>query len=641
MLSFLRRKKKSPWVKVLLLGVAASFVVGFGAFIYIGKFLGRRSPEDTLLEVGSYKVTIQEFYNKLRDTERRYKELLGDNFDQYTSRAKLKNIVLSQFITRALLLSEAKRLGVVVSDEELRRSIANFKAFQDQQGNFSLDLYERVLARYRMNPREFEDSHRMDLTIEKMRDFIQTMPSLPEIELWQSFVIASDKARLQFCSIDPADFEGQVHPTDEEIEAYFEDNKEVFRVPEHRVALHVKVEFEPLEQETSVSDEEITEFYERNLDKLFTEPEMVSARHILISVPPDSSQEMVSAAKQFAESIRQRAVGGEDFAELARRYSQDSYTRDSGGDLGYFKRGDTTREFDEVAFSLEVGEISEVVRTRLGYHIIKVEDHKPERAKDLEEVRGEILATLEDKKTQELAKSKATELAAKAREVGIEAAAKELGYEAVKAEPLSAEDIPHDADGGPAFVRALFALENEGDVAEPVKGSSAYEVLSLAEVIPDHLPTLEEARERVIVQMTSERAAKMAEQKAQSLFERAREVGLEKAAEEMGIAVDETPSFAIRNPYIPQIGQSAELKADAFAAKRGKLLPRVYRVANKLIVAKLQEHESSDPQDFKAVRYQLGRSLADRKRQELLRVWLEVARSKADVKIDEEALAQL
>ncbi len=641
MLSFLRRKKKSPWIKALLLGVALSFIIGFGAFMYIGRLLGKRSPEDVLLKVGDYKITMQEFYNSLRSTERRYKELLGDNFDRYTSRDKLKNMVLSQFITRALLLNEAKRLGITVSDEELRRSIAGFKAFQNEQGRFSLDIYERVLARYRMNPREFEDSHRTDLTVDKMRDFIQLIPSLTETELWQEFVLANERARLRFCSLDPADFEDQVHLSDEEIKAFFEDNKEMFKVPEHRIALHVQIKFDSMKQEVSVSDDEITEFYEENLDKLFTEPEMVRVRHILIKFPPSASDEVASAARQLAESIRQRALGGEDFAKLAMQYSQDTYTRDSGGEVGYIKRGEAPREFEEVAFSLGIGEISEPVRTRFGYHIIKVEDHKPERVKELNEVRDEIIKTLEQRKAKELAKSKAEVLASRAREVGIEAAAKELGYEASKTEPLSKNDIPTDAEGGLAFVRALFALTKQGDVAEPVEGQTAYEVLSLSEIIPEHIPTLDEARDRVVSHMTSERAMKLAEQEAQKLLERAKEVGLEEAAKTLGISISRTSSFAIRGPNIPQIGQSAELKVDAFSAKAGELLPKVYRVANKLIVAELAERSSPNPRDFKAMRHQIAQALAAKKRQELLRAWLEAARSRATIEIDEKALSHL
>lgn len=640
MLNILRRKKGAWWIKVLLLGIAASFIVGFGAFMYIGRLLGKKAPEDVVIKVNDYEITVAEFYNNMRETERRYKELLGDNFEKFASREQLKNIVISQFVTRALLLSEAKRLGITVSDEQLRNSIASFKAFQDENGKFRLELYERVLARYNMTPSGFEEGHRTDLLVDNMRDFIQLLSFTSPTESIQSFMLLGDRVSLEFCSIDPQDFEAQVKLTDEEVADYFKKHTEEFKIPEKRVALHAQVEVEPFKKQVSLLDEDILSFYNEKQSELFTEQETVRARHILITVPPSASNDAENAARDIAESIRQRAIGGEDFAELAKKYSQDPANKEQGGDLGYFSRGDMVKQFEDVAFPLDVGQISEVFRTRYGLHIVKVEDKKPERIKSLEEVKDFIVATLTEKRADELAKAKADELAFGARTRGLDAAASELGYEAKKTEPVAATETA-SADGGQSFTRALFALEKVGDVAEPVKGLKSYEVLSLAEIIKEHIPTLEEVKDKVAEKIRVEKAANLAEEKAKQLLSRAREVGLEQAASEMNVAGDETELFSIRSPSIPKIGESVELKEDAFSAKPDELLPKIYRVGDKLVVAKLTERINTNLDDFRAVQYQLKMGLNAYKREELLRAWLEAARARAKIKIDEKALSQL
>lgn len=639
MLNILRRKKGAWWIKVMLLGVAASFVIGFGAFMYIGRLLGRKAPEDVVIRVNDYKVTMEEFYNSLRETERRYRELLGDNFEKFASREQIKSMVVSQFITRALLLSEAERLGITVSDEQLRNSIASMKAFQDENGNFKMDIYERVLARYNMTPAKFEKSLRADLLVENMRDFIQLLPFTSSDESMQSFVLFGDKASLAFCSIDPKDFESQIKLTDEEVADYFEKHKEEFRVPEKRIALYVPIEIEPFKKQVSLTDEDVLSYYNEKQAELFTEKESVRARHILITVPLDASSDVETAAKNLAESIRQRAISGEDFSELAKKYSQDPGSKEQGGDLGYFSRGSMMRQFEDVAFSLDIGQISEVFRTQYGFHIVKVEDKKPERVKSLEEVKDFIIETLTEQRAEELAKTKADELISAARSKGLETTAKEMGYEAKKTEPLTATESA-DVDGGLLFTRALFALEKTGDIAEPVKGLYSYQVLSLAEIIKEHIPTLDETKDKVVEKLKSDKATSLAEEKANQLLSRAKEVGLEQAASEMNIAGDETDFFSIRSPSIPKIGESVELKEDAFSAKPDELLPKIYRVGGKLIVAKLIDRTNTNPDDFKTVQYQLTTTLDAYKREELLRAWLEQARSRAKIKIDEKALSQ-
>ena len=641
MLNILRRKKRSPWVKALLLGIVLSFLIGFGALMYIGRLWGKRAPEDIVISIDDYKVSISEFQNNMREAERRYRELLGDNFDKFASRDQLKSMVISQIVTRALLLNEAKRLNIAVSDDELRDSIANLKAFQDENGTFRLELYEHALMRYKMTPHEFEDSHRMDLTLENMRDFIQMLPFTSSIESMESFIVASDRVMLAFCSIDPKDFEAQIKLTDQEVADYFNKHKEEFKVPERRVALHVPIEIEPFKQKISLSAEDIQSFYNEKQNELFTEKESVRARHILITVSPKATRDVEDAARKLIEDIRQRALSGEDFAELAKKYSQDPGSEAQGGDLGYFSRGSMIKQFEDAAFSLDVGQISDVIRTRYGFHIIKVEDKKPERVKSLEEVHDYIVTTLTEQKANELAKAQADELATKAREKGLEVAAKEMSYEAKKSAPIAATDTPSDADGGQSFTKALFSLEKPSTVAEPLEGTKAYEVFSLAEIIKEHLPTLDEAKEKVVEQIKLDGAMNLAFDEAKKLLERSKEVGLEQAATDMKITVDQTDPFSIRGPSIPKIGDSVELKEDAFSAQQNQLLPKVYKVSDKLIVAKLIERRDANPSDFRIVGYQVTNGLNSYKREELFRLWLDQAKAKAKIKIDEKALGQI
>ena len=190
------------------------------------------------------------------------------------------------------------------------------------------------------------------------------------------------------------------------MEKYFDDHKETYRVPEKIKVAYVVFDPDAYKDQMKVSEDQIKDYYEDNLDT-FKEKKQVKARHILFMLAENASKEEEEKVKQKAMSVLQQARAGADFAELAKKHTEDPSGKESGGDLGYFSAGQMVKPFEDAAFKLKKEEISDLVRTPFGYHIIKVEDVKEAKTKTLEEVRGQILATLQKTATTDMAHEKA------------------------------------------------------------------------------------------------------------------------------------------------------------------------------------------------------------------------------------------
>ncbi len=550
MLKYMRTHATSWIIKVGLSFIIVVFALYFG----FGRIKGRR--EAMVAEVNGQFITVKDFHqsyqNLLALYRNRYKNQLSHEMIKALG---LKQQALNELIDNILLYQEGLRMNFHVSPEELRRSIQSFPLFQ-VDGKFNRGMYLRLLSLNRMEPGDFEQMQEQRLLIDKVRNLIlQSTAIVSEEEAREAYLMENERINLEFIRVGTKGFLEKSKPTPTEVDEYFSSHRESFRIPE-RVNVHYMV-FRPKDfrDKVDISQEEIKIYYETNIDDFVVQKE-VKARHILIGVSPDADPGKIEQARKKAEEILAKAKQGEDFASLAEKYS-DGPTAKKGGDLGYFPRGRMVREFEDAAFSLQAGEISSLVRTRFGFHVIKVEDVREERTRGLDEVRASIESTLRDQKARDLVERNAEEAlyilykGHEMKEVAEEyhISVKETGFfsRGEKIKEISSND---------EMTSVVFSLK-VGDVSPVIEISKDLYIFQLLEKQQPRLPELEEVRDKVEKELREKKAREQAESAAEELLAELKGgKPMKEAASDKGFKVEETGLFKKGTNYIPKIGFS-------------------------------------------------------------------------------------
>ncbi len=429
MLDFVRNKQKSIIIKIAFAIIILSFVIGYAMLSSPGGPVGEDQSAEAVV-VNGKPIAYNDFQSTYSGLYQVYQNIYQDQFTPALEKQlKLAEKTLNSLIDQELLQEEAERQQIKVSGEELVDAIAQIPAFQEN-GVFNKDRYLQVLAYQRLNSDQFEAMQRSELITAKVREQLQAGVTVTEAEIDEEFRDNNEKVNLNFVSLTPASFEEKVKVTDEALAAYFAEQQEVFRVPEMVSLRYLQFVPERYLDEVTFDDSELEKYYRRHLDK-FEILEKVKASHILIKVDEGADDAVRAEKKAFAEKLLERAKAGEDFAKLARENSDDAASAVNGGNLGYFTRGSMVKPFEQAAFSMKPGDISDLVETIFGYHIIKVEEYTEPGVRSLAEAMDEVKEGLRQEKAKQLAFEKAMdayninrktgdlESAAKANELGL------------------------------------------------------------------------------------------------------------------------------------------------------------------------------------------------------------------------------
>ena len=627
MLKYMRTHASSWIIKVGLV-----FIIVVFAFYFGWGRIGRKH-EGMVAKVNGQFITETEFkqrYQYLLELYRnRYNDRLSEEMIRFLG---LKRQALDMLINDILLYQEGLRMNLRVSPEELRKSIQTL--FQDN-GKFSREMYLMWLRSKRIKPGDFEQMQEQQLLINKLRNVVlQNTSIISEEEAREAYLTENERVNLEFIKIGPAVFLEKSGPTRAEVEEYFSSHRESFRIPE-KVNLQYMV-FRPKDyrDKVEVSQEEIKTYYEVNIDD-FVIQEQVRARHLLIKVSPDADPQGVEEARKRAEEILARAKKGEDFASLAKKYSEDPPTAEKGGDLGYFPRGRMVKEFEEAAFSLKPGELSTVMRTQFGFHIIKAEDVKQERTQNLDEVRKSIESTLRDQKARELAERsveeaffiiyKGGEMEKVAEEYHV--AIEETGFfsrgENIKGIPLN-EDI----------TSMVFSLE-EGEITPGIEVSNNMYLFRLTEKQQPRLPELAEVKDRVEKELREKKARETAESVAEDLLAELKEgKPMKEAATSNGLKVEETGLFQRWTNYLPKIGPSeGVVEVISLLSAQNPYPDRPMKIGEDWVLIRFKELERPDMKEFESERQKWEEMLRYRKGEEGYRRWLAALRGRSKIQV--------
>src|SRR5438067_515672 len=608
MLRFLRKYSSSIGVKILYGLLAALFI------LWMGGGIGGERRQDVAVVYGQV-ISHGDLEQATAALTRQYEQLLrGSRSADLLRSLNLSGQALDQLIEQALLRHEAARLGVAVPTADIDDTVKRLPRFQ-QNGRFDRSLLEAYLRDERV-PGEFEDAIRQELLKQRLEALVTDGVGVSDGELEERYRFDHERANLAFVRSAAADLAATITLSDEELQKYLDEHADAYRVPARVRARYVA--YRPADIVSK--DDEVAEYYALHKDDKFTEPEQVRARHILVKTAADAGPDAKTAARKKAEELLAKVKAGADFAALAKERSEDAGSAANGGDLGLFTRGRMTPAFEEAAFALQGGGLSDVVETPFGFHVIKVEEHRPGGAKPLETVHDEIADTLKRERSLALARKQAAEDRRK------------IARGAPFAEALAGrtiEETPPFAKGAevpgvgrvPGFAESAFALR-EGEVSDLIESPDAIYLLAPFAYSEAHAPPLDEVRERVTADARRERGEAAARERADKLLARAREIGLDQAAAEAGVQVEETGPFE-RVDSIPKIGRVAALTADAFAlAPEAPLAPKVYATGGDAIVVALRVRTPADMAGFEGAKDGLRETLLKQKREAVLTAYL-------------------
>jgi peptidyl-prolyl cis-trans isomerase D len=632
-LGYMRRHRK--WLYVFLWIIIAAFII---LYIPALQSEGRGTPGETLVSVGPLHISVGEFQRDYNRQRQMYDRLYQGRLDANMMRQLgLDQQVLEGLVTDRIVQLEAKRLGIKVSDDALARAIATAPEFQEGGRFIGTAEIRRRLDISGTSEEQFEQSLRSQLQRESLENLIGADVFPTEAEVEREFRKRTEQVKLEYVLVDAARFRAKVEPSENEIEARFEAHKEAYRIPERRVVSYVRLDRQTLQPQVVVTDHEMELYYQDHRDE-FRQDEEACASHILIKVSTGAGTEGHSEAeaRTIAQGLLDQIHAGADFATLARKFSEDQGTAQKGGDLGCFPPGRMVPEFDDAVFEMKPGQVSGLVKTSFGFHIIRLNSKREETVLPFAQVKERIRTTLTDKKVRELGDQKAQALSdALSHGKSLQQAASSLGLMVQKSAPIARGETPPELTS-PTLLARVFQMKAGEVEKEGFQVPQGAVFVALDEVQPSHLPELKDVRDKVRSDIVEERALEEARALAASVRAKAETVGLEKAATAAGLVRKETPALTGRGQPLGDLGTGFALEQAAYSLPE-KTLSEPVRLASGWAILRVLERKAFDPVEFAKQKDQITASLRKQMQQELFRAYLLAARERYQVKRNAQA----
>jgi peptidyl-prolyl cis-trans isomerase D len=593
----------------ILLGAVVG-VLGIGMLLYLVPQGPNSDVEssDVVAKVGSDQtVRVAEVRQQLAEIQRR-------NQVPKMLEAVYAKQILSQLVFAKEIQYEANRLGIKVTNEEIADRVKQYLPTAFNGDNpVGMDQYaQQVQQRFGLTVPVFEDQIKQLLLEEKFRRLVTDGISASPAELAEQYRYQNEKVKLNYVLIKPEDLEAKITPDDAEIKAAYEKRKAQYQIPEKRVVEYGLVDLAKLRQSAQVSDDALKAKYQQDIQQ-YQVPNRVHAEHILFMTVGKTDAE-VDEIKKKAEDVLKQAKKGTKFEDLAKKYSEDSGTKDKGGDLGWVLQGMTVPEFEKVVFSLPPGGISDLVKTQYGFHIIKVLEKETAHTKPFDEVKESIRAPMLLAKADDEASRVADQLSAairKSNRTPLVDLAKEFHLEVAQTRAVAATDPLLELGNSPEVKDTIFRLRS-GEVSQPVRTDRGYVVLSLKEVIATHQASLDEVREKIVSSLKLEKSQQMAQEKANELSKRTKAgEKFDAAAKALGLEAKMSEDFS-RAGSISGVGSGKQLSA-AFAMKTGDISP-AQNLGSNWLIYRVESKTEPNPADFDKQKKDLADQVLNEKR---------------------------
>jgi peptidyl-prolyl cis-trans isomerase D len=626
MLERIREGAQGPWAMIIIALIVLSFV-----FAGVGSYLGG-STQTAVAAVNGVEIqqnTLERAYqNERARIENQFGEGVAALFANPDYLAEFRQGVLDRLIGEQLVEQKAVELGLRVSDEQIRVAIRTMPEFQ-VGGQFNNDRYLAIIQQAGFQTNDFRDYMRAEMTREQLaRALAGSDFALPsEVTLVND--LQNQTRDIQVLNISADLFEPAVELTDADVSNYYQANIDRYDTQEQVALAYVELTVSDLLDNVDVSEEEVAEYYNLNQRSYMTEEER-RASHILVDFGEDEA-----VAEQTAQALLERVNGGEDFAEVAKTESQDAFSAENGGDLDFFGRDIMDPAFEEAAFGLaNVGDVSGVVRSDFGFHIIKLTDIKPESITPLEEVSAEVMEMLRTDKATELFYSRQQEMAELAFEVPdtLEDVAGVAGKTVATTDLFARGAAPAQVNY-PEVVVAAFSSEliDEGVNSDVIEISEdRIIVVRVTQHEPQRTKTLEEVTEEIQTTLRGEKAQQLALEVADNIVNQLTSVEDATALLEENQYTWESFENVTRNTVMPS-GQVIE-QAFTLGTEAGQNVASVAKTdGNVSVVQVLNVTSPEAPAEQQAEA--LGRNLSSTYSQAYYESFIAALRSNSDVQI--------
>lgn len=604
---FRSREKTIRYLLGAVLGlVALSMVItlipGYGGAI------GGGQDQTILAEIGDDVLTV----NEVRDTLARE---LRNRSIQPGMEQLYAPLLVRQMIADRAVAYQAVRQGFSASDEELARAIQGMLPMLFEGGKFAgNEAYAQTLAQINLTPQKFESDIRKQIAMTKLESLaIEGVVVTPK-EVEDEFRFRNEKVKLSYVALTPEKVRQEIKLSDQEVEEFFKKIASSYTIPQKKSYVIYAIEEDKIRQTVQVSDQDIRRAYESQRER-WQMPERVQVRHILLKTT-DKPQAEVEKIRKRAEDLLKQIKSGADFADLAKKNSEDTGSAVKGGDLGFILRGQTVPEFEKTAFSLKPGEVSNLVTTMYGFHILRVEAKEPARVRPLEEVKAELTAELSRSAVYERMQSAADQLRAALARSQAEAdkIVQANSITVAKVEKAGAGDPIPEVGVSEQFNEAVGSLP-AGGVSQPVTiGTNKIVVAQVTAIEPARPARFEEVKEQVRNGMIAQRAQEVVKSRMQAAFEKVKATGdLAAIAKELGVEVKTTSEFG-RDGAAEGLG-SAMQYSDAFRLPVGQVFGPVDSAAG-VAICKVVGRVEPDMTQLAAQRESLTLAIKSRRAQE-------------------------
>jgi peptidyl-prolyl cis-trans isomerase D len=624
MLRYLR-ENSGNWIIKIFLGI---IVV---VFVFLGVGSMNSGRDNSVASVNDEPITVSEFQDAYRNLVEQMRSRFQDNLtDDLLKALNVRQQALNSLIEQKLVAAQADKLNITVSDQELQESILRIDAFQ-RDGRFDMEQYRRLLGLNSMSPEMFEQLQRNALRQQKVQEMVVGSVFVSDVEAKSFYEFHNTSMKVDYIQVDPVEFT-DITVTEEQIQAHFDENRDRYQSEPKRRADFIRYSPEDYQDQVTISQAQIRNYYEQHPEE-FTTPEKVEASHILIRVDDTADDAAAAAAQKEAFAVYERAAAGEDFAELAKETSQGP-SKDEGGYLGIFDKNSMVQPFADTAFSMKPGDISEPVRTRFGWHVIKVLNRFDAQVKSFEQAAQEIETRLVAQEMQLMAYYKAED----AFDAVIDGDTLAQVALVTQKQVMSTQPFDINGDGldlvqASGFATQAFALEPQ-QISDVKQIGDDYFLIQVKETIDPVPLSLEAVKDRITEELTQKNRMTAAETRANELLEAAASAGtLEKLAIEKNLDLSTTDWFT-RDDRIDGIGRSADLTNAAFALTReNPLSPRVLKTDKGFFIIAFKDRQVPSTDETRENLALIRQQLLQAKQGQYFQAWINDLKENSRIEI--------
>jgi peptidyl-prolyl cis-trans isomerase D len=634
-----RMRRHKGWLKWSLAAVVLTFVV-----FYIPDFLGQDSattlgaaPREVIAEVDGHDLTAGDFQTRYQSQLRAYQQQFGGSInEQLIRQLGIDQQILTQMVDEEVAVIEADRHNLKVSDDELAEQIFAIPGLQENGRFIGEARYEQLLRSQLppMTKAQFEDGLRRSMVIDKLRAALTDWIAVSDAEVEREFKRRNEKVKLQMVALTADKFRDKVTVSDADVASYFDAHKAEYRIGEQRKIKYLLLDRDQARQRVTVTPADVERYYNQNVQQ-FQTPEQVRASHILLKTEGKNDADV----RKQAEEVLAKVKANGDFAALAKQYSEDT-SKDQGGDLGLFGRGRMVPEFETAAFSMQPGQVSDLVKSQFGYHIIKVTERKEPTTTPIDQVRAQIQQQLSSQMADTQIAEKARQLADQIKSAAdLDTVAKAQGLTVQESGFFQREDPVPGLGVSPQVAQVAFRLK-EGEASEPVTSARGPLFMVLSQKKDPYVPKLEEVSAKVREDAIRARAADLSRQRASEIAAALRGAkDFAAAAKAQGLEAKSTDLIA-RGATLPDVGISPEVDAVAFTLPANGVSDPI-RLSDATVIVRVESRDEVTPEEFKNEKETFRAELLNERRNRFFSAYMSKVKEKTKIELKTDVLRRI